>query len=272
MIRNDTRMRWLARGAAFALLATLGAQEDGPRVATATLRDALRGAEELAERVRGLEGAERQTALEQAAKQYEEVGTRHADAGPGAAEAWWEAGELWRRHGSMALAEKAYRRTLELDANRYGERALLELGHVLRRQDRAADAIDCYTKATAVKPASARAHEARLWIGRTHAQQGKLAEAIAAYRGALEATDQAGRIVEACDMLGMAQVKSGDLAGAGESLRLAESQLGKVQGPAADRLKKSIDGMSLKRSLQRVQDKQARAAADAEKLERDGRK
>lgn len=275
---NVQRTKWhrLALGVGGLLLGGLMAQEPAPAEPaapeSAPLRDALRAAEDVAERVRGLEGAERLPALEQAARAYEEVGTKYAGAGPAVARAWWEAGELWRRHGSLALAEKAYQQALERDPTRYGERAWLELGHVQRRTDRADEALASYGKAAAVRPASARAHEARLWIGRTHAQGGKLQDAITAYRAALEATDHPGRVVEACDMLAMAQIKAGDLGGAAESVRLADSQLSKVEGPAADRLKRALDGMSARRSLQRAQDKQSKAAVDADRLQQADKK
>lgn len=253
----------LAGAALFALWATpLAAQQ--PAAANAG-REALQKAASIAEKITGLRGPERIEVLEQAARAYEETALAFAAERGVAAQAHWEAGELWRRRGDLALAEPHYMKANELDPGRFAERALLELGHCQRRGQRVDEAIETYQKVCALKPASARAHEARLWIGRSWQQKGSTTEAVTAFRAALEAASTPGRVVETCDWLAKALLKQGDLAGAEAAIQHAEQQ--KAGGDEAEQLQKAIAGMSARKAVQRFKDKQNGVDNDAEDVD-----
>src|SRR5262245_31472432 len=90
-------------------------------------REALKACRDLAAKITGLRGPTRDAALEEAAKAYEQVGTDHASDRVVAAQAWYEAAELWRRGSDLPQAEAAYGKAVANDADRYAERALLEI-------------------------------------------------------------------------------------------------------------------------------------------------
>ena len=277
---TTTMLRWVG----VLLLATAGldAQTESPPAAAtkpasaAKLSDAakagLRQAKELAAKTKGLKGPARQAALEAAAARYETLAGELDGEAPAQATAWFEAGELWRRHGSLAKAETSYGSALGVDTGRYRERALFELAQMQRRQKKLDAAIENYAKAAKVKPTSNRAHTARLWIARCLESKGDAERAVASFRAALEASERPVHVIEVCNFLARALIKTGDLDGAGAALEHA----GKVARPVIDaggkdgaRVRKALDKMSARRALQRAQDKANGAAKDAAQLEKD---
>ena len=232
-------------------------------------RQALKAAAELAEKVKGLRGPARDQALEQAAKAYEEVAAAHAGEPALAAQAAYEAGELWRRGSDLVLAEAAYRKAAELDRDRYAERAWLELGNMQRRQKKWDEAVATYTQLVEFAPKSSRAHDARLWIGRTLQQKGTPEPALAAFRTALDAAGSPLEAIEAANWLAKTLITTGDLAGAEAALTAAEQH--RVAGPDAERIRRALDDMSARRALQRARDKSGDAHEDAKDLEDDER-
>lgn len=256
-----------------ALTAAAAAQDQAETTLTSTAegRLALAEARSVADMVAGLEGEARLAALQRAAQAYEQVATDHARDSATCARANFEAAELWRRHGSLAVAEKAYARAAELDPGRYAERGLIEAAHMQRRLDQVEMAHDTYVKVAAIDPTSTRAHEARLWIGRTLDSLEKPDEAIAAYRHAVEAAGRPRHSIEACNLLAKALVAAGDLDGAAAAIATAEKavEAAMLKGESgADSLKKALDEMSARNALQRARDKKGGAYQDARALER----
>jgi tetratricopeptide (TPR) repeat protein len=223
-----------------------------------------------AEKLRGTKGPERLQLLETFAQRFEQVASEHAGDRLVAAEAWFEAAELWRRHNSLAKADVGYRKANELDAPRYAERALLELGHVQRRQKEIDAAIANYRTVAALKPTSARSHEARLWIGRTLQTKGDLAAAITAFEAAVTGATTPTRVVEACDYLAKALIRKGDLDGARAAIQRAESKIPTDDDPETARITKAVEGMSARRALQRALDGKTDPVRDAEEIEEGG--
>lgn len=274
------RNLWIA--AFLALMAAPSAQlrgqdrvQAGSTAQAATLklspegRQALAGARAVADRVAGLEDEARQTALAEAAKAYEAVLSSHANDKAACAQANFESAELWRRHGSLDLAEKAYARAAELDAYRYAERGLIQVAHMQRRQGRVEAANGVYKSVATLNPTSSRAHEARLWVGRTLESMDKPDEAIAAYRAAVDAAGRVRQVIEACNWLAKALVTTGDLAGA--EAAIARADLAVEQAPDEERsasVMKALTEMSARKALQRAKDKKSGAHEDARKLEK----
>ncbi len=225
--------------------------------------------------IKGLKGPERQQAIESAATRYEQVAASFAAERAASATAWYKAGELWRRGGSLAKAESAYEKALQNDDGRYRERALFQRAGMQRRQKKFDEAIASYQSAATVKPSSTRAHEARLWIARCLSSAGKPDEAIREFRAALESSNTPRRIIDASNYLAKALIAKGDLVGARAAIEHAEksSRSAIDQGGAeGERTRKALEKMSARKALQRARDKANRAGADAVQLERDRRR
>src|SRR5262245_52660141 len=81
------------------------AVEKAPAKSGAGGREALKTCRDLTAKIKGLKGPTRDAALEEAAKAYEQVGSEYASDRGVAAQAWYEAAELWRRGDDLAQAE-----------------------------------------------------------------------------------------------------------------------------------------------------------------------
>lgn len=250
------------------LLAPLWAQAATPPAPTG--KRALAEARALADQVKGSSGPERNAALEAAARSFMQVAeTFQADVGV-AAEASFEAGELWRRRGTLTDAEPCYRKALSLDPARYDARASFEIAHIARRTRRFDEACELYGKVAGLQPTSARAQSAREWIGRTYQTAGRGPEALVAFRAALDQASNPGAVISAADWLVKAQVGVGDLTAARTTLAEIETRLAKDadgDSPAAARVRDALAGMSARRMLQRASDKKSDAAGDAIEVE-----
>ena len=243
----------------------------GPLKMTPEGRRALGEARKAADQVKGLGGEARQEALQRAAGAYEAVVGRYAGDPATCAAANFEAAELWRRYGSLAVAEQAYGRAAELDPRRYAERGLIQVAHMQRRQKQMGKAHQGYLKVAAIDPSSTRAHQARLWIGRTLDALDKPDEAIAAYRQAVGAAGRPRHTIEACNWLAKALVIVGDLEGAESAIGLADKTVQAAVlegGSGVESLKKALAEMSARRALQRAKDKKSGAHRDARQLEK----
>lgn len=247
-----------------------------PKVATSpAAKAALQAAKELAGKVKGTSGPEHAAALEAAAKAYDQVATDFANETQVAGRARFEAGDLWRRHDSLALAEQDFLQAAEIDAVHFGQRGLLGAADMQRRQKQLDKALDTYAKTVAAEPATSRAQEARLWQGRVLQSLGRMGDAIAAFQTALEAAARPRQVIEASDYLAKAQIKNGDYEAAAKAIQHAESVI--AEADAADpveveRLRKALEGMGARKALQRARDKQQKPAGDAGELEEGGGK
>jgi tetratricopeptide (TPR) repeat protein len=235
-------------------------------------RAALAAAKALAGRTRGLAGNERLAALQAAATAYDralaEFGAEPAVAGAAA----FAGAELWRQHGSLALAEKDFLLAAEIDGPRFGQRALLAAADLQRRLKRPEEAMVTFAKAATVEPGTARAQEARLGQARVLKAMGRLDEAITACQAALESAHPGKQTIDAADLLAQAHVQKGDLEAAERAIEHAEQVVGGVgdEDPiVVERLRKALTAMSARKLLQRARDKAAGAGADAVRLDSD---
>lgn len=245
------------------------AQEPRARISPEA-RAALQSARQLAARIKGTENAERSSAIEAAARAYEQVATDFAAEPGAAANAQFEAGDLWRRHGSLALAEQGYLAAARLDPQRYGQRGTLLAADMQRRLKRTDEAMESYRTAETMDPGTSRAQDARLWRARLLQSTGKLDDAITLFQVALEAAEGPRQVIEAANWLAKAQIARGDFDAAQAAIGAADAA---VQGAGEDdvvereRLQKALESMSARSALQRARDKQNGASKDAVQLE-----
>ena len=233
-------------------------------------RNALAGAKELAAAVRGLRGPDRTKALEAAATAYDKVVADYTAEPWVAATAAFTGAETWRQQGSLALAEKDFLLAAQLDAERFAQRGLLGAADMQRRQKRYDEAMATYQKGAAIDPGSAKAQEARLWLGRMLHDAERVDDAIAAYQTALESAHAGAQTIDVCNWLAIAWIAKGDFDAAARAIDHAEQSvatLGDEDPIVLERLKKSLELMPAKRSLQRARDKQANAGKDAAGLD-----
>jgi tetratricopeptide (TPR) repeat protein len=247
------------------------AQVESPAPAPrAAVRAALGEARGLAALARRQMGPARSRALEQAAAAYDRCVARFEATPAVAAFAAWSAAELWRRHGSMLLAEKDYLHAARWDPRRYGQRGLLGAADMQRRQRRAEDARKTYREAERIDPRTGYAHRARLWLARMLQADGELDRAIEGYQAALESAPTPRRAVEVADLLAKAWISKGDLESAGFVLEHVE-QLVRDAGSQNDResewLRRASREMPARKALQRALDKVRDAGGDAVRLD-----
>lgn len=247
------------------------AQAEPPAPAPrAAVRAALGEARGLAALARRQLGPARSRALEQAAAAYDRCVARFEATPAVAAFAAWSAAELWRRHGSMLLAEKDYLHAARWDPRRYGQRGLLGAADMQRRQRRPADARKTYREAERLDPRTGYAHRARLWLARMLQADGELDRAIEGYQAALESAPTPRRAVEVADLLAKAWIAKGDLESAGFVLEHVE-QLVRDAGSQGDResewLRRASRELPARKALQRALDKARDAGGDALRLD-----
>ncbi|MEZ5963929.1 MAG: hypothetical protein R3F56_08810 [Planctomycetota bacterium] len=267
------RVRSFVARAAVSALLSLPSVVAQAAPAPASAKQMLAEARAVAAQAKGKKGSERSAALEAGAVAFERV-VETCSADPAVvAEASFEAGELWRRRGSLAEAERAYRSALQSDPGRYEARASFEVAHLLRRGKQFDAAVELYRKVAGLQPGTARAQSALLWCGRTMQAANRIDAAVAAFRSALQSAGSAGAVIDAGNWLAKAQIRTGDLDAARATLaevdqRTATETAG--DSPAATRLRLRVTEMTARRALQRAADKEAGAADDAVDLEADG--
>ena len=216
--------------------------------------------------VRGLRGPERSKALEAAATAYDKVAADFAAEPWVAATAAFTAAETWRQQGSLALAEKGFLLAAQMDAERFAQRGLLGAADMQRRQKRYEEAMATYQKGAAIDPGSSRAQDARLWQARMLHDSERLDEAIAAYQSALESAHAGAQTIDVCNWLAIAWIAKGDFDAAAHAIDHAEQSVATLDDEdpiVLERLKKSLELMPAKRSLQRARDKRSQAGKDA---------
>ena len=226
-------------------------------------------ARQLAAAVAGKFGAPRARALEVAAAAYERC-IPEGGCGAAAACAAWAAAELWRRHGSLLLAERWYLVAARRDGARFGQRGLSAAADMQRRQGRSKDALRTYAEAELVDPRTTRAQRARVWIGRLLMARGLLDRGTTQLQAALECARTPRQEITCANELAKAWITRGDLDRAGAVIAHVDRLLLDVgdQDPRErDRLRRAIGAMSARRALQRALDVQHGHAADAVHLD-----
>ncbi len=232
----------------------------------------LDAAKAVAKKIKGLRGVGRLTAIEAAATAYERVASDFATDRAAVAVAGFEAGELWRRHGTLAKAEACYQSALNADDGRFRSRCLFQIGQMRRRTKQYDKAIESYKAAAKVSPQSNRAHDARLWVARTLQTKGETEPSIEAFRAAVSAAASSRQVIESSNYFVKALLGKGDVDGAGAAISHAEGLVQKAiakGGPDSARLKKLLGAMSCRRAYQRAKDKAQGAGPDAVQLEKD---
>lgn len=246
------------------------AQQRGPQPAAAArvTRACLAAARDLAARADMCHGPARARALELAAAAYARcaVGSQGATS----AGAAWAAAELWRRHGSLLLAEQSYLRAAQRDRRRYGQRGLLGAADMQRRQQRRGEAMKTYKAAERAAPATAMAQRARLWVARLLFAEGKRKQAIAHFQSALESASSPRQTIDAADDLAKTWIQIGDLQRARFVLEHVDEMVRSRHGDAAldlQRLRAASRRMSARKALQRALDVRHQRGADAVRLD-----
>jgi len=235
-------------------------------------RDALAAAKALITSLKGVRGEERLAGLSKAASAFGAVAEKFSSEPAAACAALFEAGETWRRQGSLTRAEDSYRRALATEVQRYQGRATFQLAQMERRQKRFEDAIANYQRAAEINPEQNRANEARLWIARCLTSLGKGDEALQSFRAAVEAAATPRQVIEANNYLAKALIDGGDLEAAKAALAKAVAvarPLIEAGGKDSEGLRAALDHMSARKALQRALDKASGAARDAQQLEKD---
>jgi len=252
-------------------IGSVSASERLPRPKpTQAARQALAAARALAATVKAAKGAARAGAMEAAAKAYDDLAQDFASESLVAAQAAFRAAELWRRHGSLVLAEQDYRAAARQDTERYGQRATLGAADMQRRLGRAKDALRTYAQVIPHGPGTSRAQVARLWRGRLQQELGQLDKAIATFRAALESAERPHQVMDAVNWLAKALVRKGDLDGAARAIDHADQVVREAvaDDPTQEALLEVLRELSARRALQRARDKQTNAVEDARALER----
>ncbi len=241
----------------------------------AAARAALRSARELAQRARGQRGAERKRRLELAAAAFDRCVAQFAREPAAVALAAWQGAQVWRRQGSLLLAEKDYLLAAQSDPARYRQRALLGAADMQRRQRRADEALATYARAEAADRSTSHAQRARLWVARLLQARGAIDDAITRFQAALEAAPSPRQAMDAADLLAKAWIVKGDLDAAGFVIDHAEqlvAEHGEDDPESAEQLRRAFAQMPSRRALQRARDEARDAGGDAVRLDEHRRK
>ena len=249
---------------------TIGEQKAVVAPPTKSAREALRAARSVEGGARGTIGEKRAEILTRAAEAYEKVAADFAHDLAAVAQASFSAAEIWRKQGELATAEQLYQESIRNDQARYQERALMQLAHIARRQEKPDEALDMYARVAGFKPASARAHEARIWTAKIYAGGEDKSKAVEAFELAVDGAGSPRRIIEACNGLAGLLIKMGQLVRAEEVLKRAEvaSQAETGVRNGGDNLARAYLNMSAHKALQRAKDKRDKIHEQAEQVEK----
>ena len=222
---------------------------------------------------RQVSGPARSRKLELAAVAFDRLVIQFQLEPAAAAQAAWSAAQIWRRHGSAALAEKGYLRAARSHAVRYEQRGLLGAADMQRRQRRTKDAMKTYALAEAADPRTSHAQAARLWIARMLMDRSQVDRAIEKFQAALESAPSPRQGLDAANYLAKAWIVKGDLEAAGFVIEYAEQLTEQAEqaeqggSVAARQLRLACDRMSARKALQRALDATTGAGADAVRLD-----
>ncbi len=236
---------------------------------------AMKKADAIRATAKGKKGEARKAILREAAAAYIRMMEDFVREPIGAAPASFAAAEILRAAGNLDKAKGLYRKSIDLDGARYGDRSYLQLAHIARRTKDHSGAIVLYQKVASGKASSGRAHDARLWIARCHAAGGKNDAAVAAFQSAIDKAATPLQVIDGCNRIASLLVKLGRLDDAEKAIARAASAAelpSNAKGKMAERLKKSLAkayaNMSSRRALQRARDKVNQAHKDAREVER----
>lgn len=272
MDSHSKRITLAACIAAFSIASALSAQGDRAQLDAKTDKAVIRAArKELAAagkltRVpRGTSISQRAELLERATRAYFEVEQRYSRVPAIVAEAAFRQGQVLGRVGKSAEAIRAFQRAAERDADAFGARALLEAGHVQRRDKMYTDAAAMYRRAVE-RRGGRYSDRARLWLGKTLARLGRVPDARREWRSLGTDAKADGYVrIQAFDELAMSFVREKSYAEAERVIREAADALAAEtsgESKKAKALRGSLGRMRCKKSLTKAK---ARAKAKGQR-------
>lgn len=222
-------------------------------------RKALAAAGRLARIPRGTDSAERNRLLERACEAFGEVARRFAGQSEIVAEASFRQGQVLGRLARSEEALAAFESAASSKA--FAARALLESGHLLRREKRYPDAAVCYGRAVENK-GGRYSDQARLWLGKTLVHLGRVPDARRTWHAlGSDTTADSGTRIRAFDELAMSYVREKRIAEAKRVLQDAESTLAaEISGEDknAERLRGRFNRMRAHKSIAKAEAKATR--------------
>lgn len=221
--------------------------------------------------MRGTAGEALVSARASAIEAYRAVREHFAADARACAEASFRAGELLRAASDAAGAIAEFQLARELGAETpFRVRATLEIGHVHRRGERAADAMAAYESVladTGAKPP--QRDDASYWIGHVHQSEGRIEDARRAWKRVAEGAEDPLDRIRSWDCIALTFVASGDLEGAAgvvERCREALSEVAAEETRLGERVRDALSTMRVLDDLQRaVQERDAAREKQEEK-------
>lgn len=131
---------------------------------------------------RGTKGAARVAAMNKACQAYDAVVSYWPDSGVVTAEAAFRSGEINRTMGHIGVAKGRFEVSFDNgEGSTFASRALLEIGHIHRRESEMDKALEYYGRVAALKGAPIRyINDSREWAGKTHFELGHWEKSIVA--------------------------------------------------------------------------------------------
>jgi tetratricopeptide (TPR) repeat protein len=216
----------------------------------------LKRADEARRLVRG-KGEERRAAVEQALASYNAVLEYYPEAKHEVSMGLFRIAELKRSLGLLDDAREAFRKVVELGADRkLSARALFESAHIYRKSREFGKALEMYRK-TAVEfndVASTR-DDSLYWIGTLHMQNKDYEKARESWRAVAERGADALDRVRAFDRIAGSFLKQGKTDTATQTIQEAKQALHEAASEPSShgaRVKKALDRMTTIRAIERL--------------------
>jgi tetratricopeptide (TPR) repeat protein len=217
----------------------------------------LKLATELRNALRGLEGGERDAARARALAACRAVRQYFPGEGWACAEAAFRAGELLRAAGDLAGAAAEFQAAREQKGESpFRLRALLELGHMQRKDKQLERALASYEAALGDPGATpGQRDEASLWAGSVYRDLQRPADARRVWQRVADAGEDPLDRIRAFDRIASLLVETGDLEGAAGTIERCKEVLA---GPAAEetrtgeRVRSALQNMRAIEELQRA--------------------
>ncbi|MFH0947271.1 MAG: tetratricopeptide repeat protein [Planctomycetota bacterium] len=160
-------------------------------------------------------GEEKQAILEASILEYQKIFEQFSDQKETCAEAAFRVGEIERSMGDTAAARGAFEKVLEYEksAPTFAARALCELAHIARRDQKIEDALATYQNVLDRFPAEEpQAVLALTWIGKVEERRGKPTEARKAWLSIAERyPSQPIPAIRAADLAALSALAADDL-------------------------------------------------------------
>lgn len=213
--------------------------------------------------MRGKAGDALESSRKAAIEAYRAVREHFAGDARACAEASFRSGELLRASSDTAGALAEFQLARERGADTpFRVRALMEIGHIHRRERKHAETMTAYESVlTDAAATPSQQDDASYWIGHVHQTEGRIEEARRTWkRVAEEAEDPLDRI-RGWDCIAITFVASGDLEGAAgvvERCREALSEVAAEETRLGERVRDALSNLRALDDLQRaVQEREA---------------